>query len=264
MRTMLRVEITRIDVSKGERKRTRDLVAEEKPLYVFLNRSHYATILCTPSNLKELAVGHVLSEGIAKSIEEINEIEMNEEEGSCRIRLKETVDLEKRLSLAKRFARVFISVCGTTKLYAPVPRLKKIRSTVEVRAETILDCVKRLNSVAETYRKTGGVHVAAIYRNNGTLVASAEDVGRHNAVDKTIGAVSLHKTRFDQCFLVLSGRLTGDIVFKAARVGLPVVASISAPIDSGIDLAKEVNLTLVGFARGKCMNVYTSPQRILT
>jgi len=258
------VEITKIDVSTRERKRTRDLVAEEKPLYVFLNRSHYATILCTPSNLKELAIGHVLSEGIAKSIEEIKKIEMNEEEGSCRISLKETVDLEKRLSLAKHFARVFISACGTTELYAPVPRLKKIGSTVEVRAETILDCVKRLNSVAETYRKTGGVHVAAIYRNNGTLVASAEDVGRHNAVDKTIGAVSLHKTRFDQCFLALSGRLTGDIVFKAARMGLPVVVSISAAIDSGIDLAREVNLTLVGFARGGHMNVYTSPQRILT
>lgn len=261
---MLEVEITRIDVSKGERKRTRDLVAEERTLYVFLNRSHYATILCTPSNLKELAVGHVLSEGIAKSIEEITEIEMNEEEGSCRIRLKETVDLEKRLSLAKRFARVFILACGTTKLYAPVPRLKKIRSTVEVRAKTILDCVERLNSVAEIYRKTGGVHVAAIYRNNGTLLASAEDVGRHNAVDKAIGAVSLHKTRFGQCFLALSGRLTGDIVFKAARVGLPVVVSLSAALDSGIDLARKVNLTLVGFARGSHMNVYTSPQRILT
>jgi FdhD protein len=264
VRTMLEVEITRIDVSKGERKRTRDLVAEEKPVYVFLNKSHYATILCTPSNLKELAVGHVLSEGIATSIDEINKIEMNEEEGSCRIRLKETVDLEKRLSLAKRFARVFISACGTTELYAPVPRLKKIRSTVEVRAETILDCVRRLNSVAETYRKTGGVHVAAIYRNNGLLVASAEDVGRHNAVDKAIGAVSLHKTRFDQCFLALSGRLTSDIVFKAARMRLPVVVSLSAAIDSGIDLAREVNLTLVGFARGRHMNVYTSPKRILT
>jgi FdhD protein len=259
---MLEVDIIRIDVSKGEKKRTSDLVAREKPLHMFLNRSHYATILCTPSNLKELAVGHVLSEGIVKSIEEINEVEMNEEEGSCRIRLKETVDLEKRLSLAKHFARVFISACGTTKLYAPLPRPKRIRSTVEIKAETILTCVNRLNSVAETYRKTGGVHVAAIYKDNGTLVAFAEDVGRHNAVDKAIGAVSLHKTRFDQCFLALSGRLTADIVFKAARVGLPVVASLSAAIDSGIELAKEADLTLIGFARGKRMNVYTSSQRI--
>jgi formate dehydrogenase accessory protein FdhD len=134
---------------------------------------------------------------------------------------------------------------------------------LKVKAETVLNCVNRLNFTAETFRKTGGVHVAAIYEDGGTLVTSAEDVGRHNAVDKAIGTCALRNIEIGECFLALSGRLTGDIVYKAARVGLPIVASMAAAIDSGIRVAKDTGLTLVGFARGKRMNIYTFPQRIL-
>jgi FdhD protein len=133
-----------------------------------------------------------------------------------------------------------------------------------VKAETIQNSVNRLNFIAETFRKTGGVHVAAIYRGDGELVAFAEDVGRHNAVDKTIGICASNKTDFSQCFLALSGRLTGDIVYKAARIGLPILASLAAAIDSGIGIAKDVGITLIGFVRGKRMNVYSFPERILS
>jgi FdhD protein len=88
-------------------------------------------------------------------------------------------------------------------------------------------------------------------------------VGRHNAVDKTIGIAALSKTDFEQCFLALSGRLTADIVTKAARLKLPVVGSLSAAIDSGIAIAKNADLTLVGYVRGGHMNVYTFPERII-
>ena len=116
--------------------------------------------------------------------------------------------------------------------------------------------------MSETFRKTGGVHVAAVYKADGTLMAFAEDVGRHNAVDKTIGKCFLRKTRFDNCFLVLSGRLTANIVFKAAVVGIPLIASIAAALDSGIEIAKKANLTLIGFVRGRRMNVYNAAERI--
>jgi FdhD protein len=106
------------------------------------------------------------------------------------------------------------------------------------------------------------VHAAAIFKSDGTLMAFAEDVGRHNAVDKVIGIGALGGVDFGECFLALSGRLTGDIVSKAARVNLPVVASLAAAIDSGINLARTVDLTLIGFVRGKRMNVYTLPERI--
>ncbi|MGQ9625230.1 MAG: formate dehydrogenase accessory sulfurtransferase FdhD, partial [Candidatus Bathycorpusculaceae bacterium] len=114
------------------------------------------------------------------------------------------------------------------------------------------------------FRKTGGVHAASIYQDNGKLLAFAEDVGRHNAVDKAIGKCALNKIAFSQCFLALSGRLTGDIVLKATNVDIPVVASIAAALDSGIEIARKANLTLIGFVRGKRMNIYNAPDRILS
>jgi FdhD protein len=259
---MLKVEIVRVDVSAEKVLKMTDYVAEEKPLHIFLNRIHYATIFCSPSNLKELAVGHALSEGIVKSVKEIEDID-SKGEGICRVKLKPNIDLERRLKLSKAFSRVILSACGSQSPYQPSARLPRVRSGLRVKAEVVLNCVNRLNSIAETFRKTGGVHAAAIYKSDGDLVAFAEDVGRHNAVDKVIGMAALAHVDFGECFLALSGRLTGDIVFKVAKAGLPVVASLAAALDSGIHLAKNVELTLIGFARGKRMNIYNFPERIL-
>lgn len=260
---MSKVEIVKVDISTKRTQKIKDYVAEEKPLHIFLNRTHYATIFCSPSNLKELTVGHVLSQGIVKSPEEIEKIVLKKE-GVCRIKLKQNVDLEKRLKLSKTFSRVIFSACGSPSPYKPSAKLSKIKSDLTVKAETILNCMSNLNFIAETFRKTGGVHAAAIYGDTGSLLTFAEDVGRHNAVDKVIGISALAKADFGRCFLVLSGRLTGDIVLKAAKVGIPIVASLAAAIDSGIAIAKDVNLTLIGFVRGKRMNIYNFPERILS
>jgi FdhD protein len=261
VRTVREVEILRIDVSSRQANQMRDCVAQEKPLNLFLNRTLYATIFCTPSKLKELAIGHLVSEGIVKSIEEIEEVNLKKD--VCRVKLKSSVDLNKRLSLSKHFQRVILSGCGSKGTYTPSQRLPRIKSNLAIKAETVLDCVNSLNRAAEIFRKTGGVHAAAIFSNDGTLLASAEDVGRHNAVDKVIGITMMRKTDLGKCFLTLTGRMTGDIVMKAARLGVPVVASMAAAIDSGIAVAKKADLTLVGFVRGKRMNIYSYPERIL-
>ena len=258
---MLKVEIVKVDVSAKKFQKMTDYVAEEKPLHIFLNRTYYATIFCSPSNLKELAVGHLLSEGFVKSIEEIEEIRIKTE-GVCHVKLKPGINLKARLKLSTPFSRVILSTCGNLSPYQYSAKLPKITSNLKVKAEVIINGVSRLNSIAETFRKTGGVHAAAICRSDGNLVAFAEGVGRHNAVDKAIGIGALNKTDFGECFLALSGRLTGDMVLKAARVGLPILASLAAAIDSGIAVAKVVGLTLIGFVRGKRMNIYTFPERI--
>ena len=258
---MREVEILRIDVSSGLANQMKDCVAQEKPLHLFLNRTLYATIFCTPSKLKELAVGHLVSEGIVKTIQEIEKVTLKKD--VCTVKLTPSVDLDKRLSLAKHFQRVILSACGSKGTYTPAQRLPRIKSNLAVKAETVLDCVNSLNRAAEIYRRTGGVHAAAIFNSDGTHVASAEDVGRHNAVDKVIGVTMMHRTNLEKCFLTLTGRMTGDIVMKAARLRIPVVASMAAAIDSGVAIAKKADLTLVGFVRGKRMNVYSVPERIL-
>jgi FdhD protein len=257
---MREVEIVKVDVSSGKIQKTADCVAEEKPLFVFLNKTHYMTIRCSPSNMKELAVGHLLSAGIVTSTAEIEEVELKE--GACYVKLETGVNLKSRLKLSGSNSRVILSACGSSEPYQYSGKLPKVKTGLKVKAHVILNCVNRLNFVAETYRKTGGVHAAAVYEGDGTLVAFAEDVGRHNAVDKAIGSAALNKTDFSLCFLALSGRLTGDIVLKAARAGLPIVTSLAAALDSGIEIAQNTGVTLIGFVRGNRMNVYTSEERI--
>jgi FdhD protein len=261
---LLETIITRIDVESGIATKMNDLVAEEKPLYVFINGKQYATIFCSPSDLKEMVIGHLLSEGILKSLKEIEDLGLSASEAISTVKLRPNVNIKKRRILSKLSYRVIRSACGSPSLLQLSPRVPKVKSTMTVQAETVLKCVNRLNSTAEVFRKTGGVHVAAIYDREGDRKALAEDVGRHNAVDKVVGAGALEQIDFSQCFLALSGRLTGEIVLKAATMNLPIVASLAAAIDSGIAVAKQACLTLAGFVRGNRMNIYAFPERILS
>ncbi len=260
---LTKVEIVRIDIGSGTIQKVEDYVAEETPIPIFIGGKHYATLICTPRDLKELVLGHLLSEGLVKTVKEIREITIKEG-GICNVDLQPTVNVESRLKLASRAYRIIPSACGGP--YNPqfLRRIKPIQSAVKVKAETVQNCVRNLNNIAETFRKTGGVHVAAIYNADGVPIAFAEDVGRHNAVDKALGKAALTKASFKDCFLALSGRLTGDIVLKAVRVGTPIVASMAAALGSGIEIAKKANLTLIGFVRGRRMNVYNAPERILS
>jgi FdhD protein len=260
---MRKVKIEKIDLSTKTSKRVADYVAEEKPLHLFVNTTYWATILCSPSNLKEMAVGHLLSEGILKSTAEIDEVNLKETQGSCYVKLKAEVNVDQRLSLSRLHQRVVTSACGDQSIYQYKRKPAKLTSNLNVKAEIVFNAVNQLNFKAKVFRQTGGVHAAAIYTAEGSMMALAEDVGRHNAVDKVIGMAALKQTRFGECFLTSTGRLSGDIVFKVSKVGLPIVASLGAALDSGVAMAEAANLTLAGFVRGKRMNIYTCDERIL-
>ena len=264
---MQEIQISQINVQDQKVEQKKDFVAEETPLHIFLNQTHYVTILCSPNQLKELAIGHLLSEGVLKSTNEIREIRL-ERGGKCRVRLSPDIDAEKRISISQPFTRLIVSACGSPD-YWPLSKLidrislVKLNLGLTVEARIISESVKRLNTLAQRFRKTGGVHAAALYFTSGELVALSEDVGRHNAVDKVIGVGTAKKLDFENLFLALSGRLTGDIVLKAARMRIPIVASMAAAVNSGVEAAQLAGITLVGFVRGKRMNVYTYPERIV-
>lgn len=259
---VLQVKIIKLDLSTGTSQEIADYVAEEKPFYLFVNKTFWATILCSPTNLKELAVGHFLSEGILKSPDEIEEVILKEPESTCNIKLKLGINVEDRVKLSRLHARVIPSACGSGSPYQYTGKTPKVTSALKAKAQVIFDSVNQLNFKAEGFRQTGGLHVAAIYKADGKLVALAEDVGRHNAVDKVIGMAALNQVDFGCCFLALSGRMSGDVAFKAAKVGLPIIASLAAALSSGIATAEAADLTLAGFVRGKRINIYTCPERI--
>jgi len=262
---MREINVSRINVSDQTIEERTDFVAEETALHIFLNKTHYGTILCSPDQLEEMAVGHLLSEGLLKSTDEIDEL-LLKKDGKCLVKLKPDIDAKQRISTAQRFARLVVSACGSPD-YRPlsevIDTLPKLDMTPTVNAQVVSQSVLQLNTIAKNFRTTGGVHVAALYSTDGKLAALAEDVGRHNAVDKVIGAGATKNMDFRNLFLALSGRLTGDIVLKAARMKLPIIASLSAAISSGLEAAQLTRVTLIGFVRGKRMNVYTYPERIV-
>jgi formate dehydrogenase accessory protein FdhD len=138
-----------------------------------------------------------------------------------------------------------------------------VKSSLQVKAQVIFDCINDLNTRATGFKETGGLHDSAIYKADGSLVAFSEDVGRHNTVDKVIGMAALNKANFNECFMTITGRVPGDMIYKAAKVGIPLVASMAAVLSSGIVAAEKSNIGLVGFVRGKRMNIYTGAERII-
>ena len=262
MKEIREVEIVKHNFSTKKTQRTKDLIAEEKPIHIFVNKSFWATILCSPYKLKELAIGHLLSEGVLKSIQELTDI-IIDEKNSCFVNMDPKINVKERIGLSKLHQRVVTSACGDQSFYQFSRKPRKITSNLKIDAKVIFESVKQLNIKAKTYRQTGGVHAAALYDVNGTLNALAEDVGRHNAVDKVIGIAALKNLTFGNLFLTSTGRLSGDIIFKSAEVGIPIVASLGAALDSGVQMAKKANLTLAGFVRGNRINIYTHPERIL-
>ncbi len=260
---MRQVDILRLDLGTGKAEKTVDCVAEEVPLQISLNSAYTFVIWCSPSQFKELAVGYLLSEEILRKVDEIRTATCDEAQNRCQITLQPTVNLDDRMRNSRRNTRIIPLIKASTSAYQKDEKIPTVKSTLKIKAQTILDAINNLNRLAKGFKETGGLHDSAICQADGTIVAFSEDVGRHNTVDKVIGAASLKKVDFSQCFMLITGRVPGDMIYKAAKVGLPVVASVAAVLNSGIASAQKANIALVGFVRGNRMNIYTGAERIV-
>jgi FdhD protein len=260
---MRQVDMLRLDLSTGKAEKTVDCIAEEVPLQIYLNSTYTFVIWCSPSQFKELAVGYLLSEEILRSVDEIADVAVDEKEHICRLQLIADVDLDERMKNSRRSTRIIPLIKASTSPYQHDEKIAVVNSKLKVKAQTILDAINHLNSIAKGFKETGGLHDSAIFKSDGTMLAFSEDVGRHNTVDKVIGMASLNKVDFSQCFMLITGRVPGDMIYKAAKVGLPIVASVAAVLNSGIASAEKANIALVGFVRGKRMNIYTCAERII-
>ena len=259
---MRQVDMIRLDLSTGKVEKTVDCVAEEVPLQITLNATYSFVIWCSPSQFKELAVGYLLAENIVKSVEEIELIISDDGKNKCEVTLKASVDLDERMKNSRRSTRIIPLIKASTSPYQHDEKISVVKSKLQLKAQTILDAINHMNCLAKGFKETGGLHDSGIFKVDGTIVAFSEDVGRHNTVDKVIGSASLSKVNFSECFMIITGRVPGDMIYKAAKVGLPIVASVAAVLNSGISSAEKANIALVGFVRGKRMNIYTCPERI--
>ncbi len=255
-----RVMTTKIDLGINSKKVVEESVAVEGPIDLYINEEQILTFFASPMQKKELAIGFLLDEGIVKKLNQIKKIEIKDDS----IKIDTISNVKTRID-AFKVIRKIDTACGSTEnFFKLLDRLDRpiVKSDYSVRADEISRMVDELNKESKIFHLTGGIHSAAIFL-DGVLVAFSEDIGRHNAVDKVIGASFLKKIDFGKCVLVTSGRQPADIVMKTARIGIPIAASISGPISSGIVVAKKTGVTLVCFARGRRMNIYSIPERII-
>lgn len=238
-----------------------DVVVREKPVTLFLNDEEIVTLLCTPEYLEDLAVGFFASEGMLKSPEEILDVSADYSQGLVRVQSSRTAALTQQLYLK----RYLTTGCGKgTSFYnvLDASACRKIDSPLRVETAQILQLMRRMQESSELYRLAGGSHAAALCSPE-TIVLFREDVGRHNAADKIAGRCFREKMNLADKLLLTSGRISSEILIKVSKMGIPVLVSRSAPTDLAVTLAAELGITLVGFARGRRLNVYAHAERIL-
>jgi len=254
-----RVPILRL-TEEGER-HADDIVVREFPLTVILNNQELVTLLCTPTHLDYLAIGFLSSEGLLKSKDEIKKITVDEQRGVVRVETEE----ENKQAGELVFKRLITSGCGRGASFysaADVVGQIKVESKTNISAVEVFELVREFQHRSQIFRTTGGVHSAALCDTKNILVFS-EDIGRHNAIDKIFGECILKGIPTDGRVIITSGRVSSEILLKAAKRNIPLLVSKSAPTDIGVKLAGDMGITLIGFVRGKRMNVYANDWRVV-
>lgn len=247
-------EITRIE--NGEVRTVRDSVVTEFSLMLYIGGRHLVNLLCSSGDLDALVYGYLFTERIIR-------------------RKSELISLTIRGDVAESELTVepdFGIVCTITSGLGPQRTFAyhsmqvsdiRLADNFYLPLDELLDNLRAFNTESALFTATGGVHSCALHNRNGKRIFM-EDIGRHNAFDKVLGRALMEDWEISQSYLLTSGRVPGYMVVKALHAGLPIVVSRSAPTDMAVKLARNGNMTLCGFARGRRMNIYSAPQRILT
>lgn len=252
--------VTVLRVTKEDRSQVEDVVAREFPLTIILDNEELVTLLCSPKDLKYLAIGFLSSEGLIQNKAEIRKIILDDRKGVVRVE----TEGDKGVAREALFKRLITSGCGRGASFysaADTANQEKVESSMTVSAAEVLALAREFQLRSQVYRTTHGVHSAGLCDTNGILVFT-EDIGRHNAIDKIFGRCLLEDISIEDRMITTSGRISSEIVIKVARRNIPIVISKSAPTDLAVDMAGRLGVTLIGFVRGKKMNVYTEGWRV--
>jgi FdhD protein len=253
---------------KGELRDLEDVILIERPVTIKINTYPMVSIICLPKDIKELAVGFLFTAGFIDSIEEIEDVKVDELENEVHVTLDERKGDSIKDFETSSYNRVIKTSCGIPSVWRDlilnsIDKTSESLKDVKVPQELIFNCIVKMQSETILFKETGGCHGSALFDLNGELINLFEDIGRHNAIDKVIGSALIKNIDLTETILCSTGRLTGDSVLKAARSRIPIIASISAPIESGVRIAFSYGVTLIGFVRGNKMNIYSNPERIV-
>jgi FdhD protein len=234
-------------------------VAEEVPVALVYNGVSHAVMLATPRDIEDFALGFSLSEGILRSPRELRDVEL--EHSPAGIEAQLTIAAERMMELKARrrslTGRTGCGLCGAESLAHAVRLPGRIANRTDASTAAIHRAMAELGAQQVLHRETGATHAAGWADREGRLLLAREDVGRHNALDKLIGAVARGELSSAEGFVIVTSRASSEMVQKTASVGIPLLAAMSAPTDLAIRLARDSGLTLVGLVRGASHVVYT-------
>lgn len=252
-----------IRLKEGRKEALQDEVVEEKSLSIYLNDQKITTLMCTPREQKYLGIGFLFSEGLIEGIDDIKKVVFHSKKDQLKILTR------RKIRIPKTFLQdqTLTSGCGKGKslqVFEDLNPLEDVLVNLEFRvnSDIIAKLMREFELRSSVFRATGGTHSAALADKEKILLFK-EDIGRHNAVDKVIGESLIKKMPLQDKLLVLSGRVSSDILLKAWRTKISLVVSRSAPTSLAVELAQRLGITVIGFARGKRMNIYSFPMRIV-
>jgi FdhD protein len=246
-----------------------DAVVREEPLEIRVRGRALAVTMRTPGSDPELAAGFLVTEGVVHNRKDIVAIapcpEADVPENTLNVFLAPRVKVDFKRLLRHVFASSSCGLCGKASIDSVHQQFPPVDTDIFVSPNVLAALPDKMRAAQAAFAHTGGLHAAAIFDFRGKLLMLREDVGRHNAVDKVIGCAFLERhLPLDSAILLVSGRASFEIMQKALAGRIPIVCAISAPSSLAAEFARESRQTLVGFLRGKTMNVYSCPERITT
>jgi FdhD protein len=246
-------------VAEGER-----AIPEETAVAFTFNTASYAVMMATPQDLKDFAVGFALTEGVVSSLDAIDSIEVVEEDAGIELRVwLKAKDAVEFLGRRRRLAGpTGCGLCGVESLIEAMRPPAKVGEGRVLTPNQIMAAVESLFPRQELNRETRAVHAAGFWDPERNLVAVREDVGRHNALDKLAGALACDGSTAEQGLVVLTSRVSVEMVQKSAAIGAPIVAAVSAPTALAVRMADACGMTLVAIARKDGFEVFTHPHRV--
>lgn len=242
-----------------------DLVATEAPIEIRIDATPIAVLMRTPGDDNDLVRGFALTEGIAlhpNEIRGVRAVGQDTDDARFVVEFVDGVTVDPERFRRNLYATSSCGVCGKASIDAVRIAAAKASPGPAIAPDALHDLSTAMRRAQAGFDATGGLHAAALFEPDGTLVAIREDIGRHNAVDKVIGSVAEERWPLSDGVLFVSGRVSFEIVQKAAVAGIPIIAGISAASSLAIDLAQELQVTVVGFVRDGSFNVYSVPERI--
>lgn len=255
------LECRTIKIEEDIKSEVNELLVCEYPLTIVMNKRKIATLLCSPENLEELVLGFLRTQQLITKFKDIKDIKLDEVKGIAEVETVDKNTQSEKFYSKKVYLENIEEDNNSYSNFFESLNCERVESSLVLPFQKVYEFMEKNLSYSEVFKKTRGVHSVALCDAENIIII-CEDIARHNALDKVIGQALMKNIFLKDKIIILSGRVSLEMILKAAKMQIPIIISKSAPTSMSVTLAKKLNITLVGFVRGRKMSIYANEQRI--